>query len=209
MDIIYGPEFGLENIGRVALIHWALYGGKFVGRDFCNHLCSCMCHLDFTSCSADLDVWMHLAKKANGSEYYEYILLYVDNALVIGENTNKVLQEELGIYFKLKEGSIGAPKHYLGSQMRKVVLENGVKCWAFGSSQYVQLAVKNVEDYLKEHAKNEDTRFTMPNKAKTPMQSTYRPELNMTPELKPINTAYFQLLIGILYWIVELGQVDV
>ena len=37
--IIYGPEFGVENIGRTALIHRALYGGKAAGRDFRNHLC--------------------------------------------------------------------------------------------------------------------------------------------------------------------------
>ena len=36
--MICGPEFGLENIGKVALIQIALYGGKFSGRDFRNHL---------------------------------------------------------------------------------------------------------------------------------------------------------------------------
>ena len=37
--------------------------------------------------------------------------------------------------------------------MRQVELNNGVKAWAFGSSQYVQAAVKNVEEYLKKHSK--------------------------------------------------------
>ena len=32
--IICGPEFGVKNIGRAALIHCALYGGKAAGRDF-------------------------------------------------------------------------------------------------------------------------------------------------------------------------------
>lgn len=36
--IICGPEFGLENVGKVALIRRALYGGKKVGRDFWEHL---------------------------------------------------------------------------------------------------------------------------------------------------------------------------
>ena len=45
--IICGPEFGIENVGRVSLIHRALYGGKSAGRDFRNHLRSCMRHLDF------------------------------------------------------------------------------------------------------------------------------------------------------------------
>jgi len=79
--IICGPEFGLENVGKVALIHRALYGGKTAGRDFRNHLRACMHHLQFSSCPADPDVWMRPAKKADGSSCYEYILLYTDDAL--------------------------------------------------------------------------------------------------------------------------------
>ena len=36
--IICGPEFGLDNIGNVSLIHRSLYRGKSAGRDFRNHL---------------------------------------------------------------------------------------------------------------------------------------------------------------------------
>jgi hypothetical protein len=36
--IICGPEFGIENEGRVALIWRALYGGKVAGRDVWHHL---------------------------------------------------------------------------------------------------------------------------------------------------------------------------
>ena len=49
----------------------ALYGGKAAGRDFRNHLRSCMRHLNFESCPADPDVWMIPAKKSDGSTYYE------------------------------------------------------------------------------------------------------------------------------------------
>ena len=56
--IIYRPEFGVENIGQTALIHRALYGGKAAGRDFRNHLRSCMEFLNFKSCLTDPDVWM-------------------------------------------------------------------------------------------------------------------------------------------------------
>jgi hypothetical protein len=65
--IICGPEFGLENVGMVALIHRALYGGRSAGRDFRNHLCSSMRHLDFTFRPADPDVWMQLAMKSDGT----------------------------------------------------------------------------------------------------------------------------------------------
>ena len=65
--IICGPEFGLENVGKIALIQRALYGGKSAGKDFRNHLRSCMQHLSFESCPADPDVWMRPAMKADGS----------------------------------------------------------------------------------------------------------------------------------------------
>jgi hypothetical protein len=68
--IICGPEFGVENEGKVALIHRALYGGKSAGRDFRNHLRSCMHHIGFKSCPADPDVWMRSAIKSDGTEVY-------------------------------------------------------------------------------------------------------------------------------------------
>ncbi len=55
--IICGPEFGIENEGRVALTWRALYGGKVAGRDFWHHLQDCMGQLGFTSSRADPDVW--------------------------------------------------------------------------------------------------------------------------------------------------------
>jgi hypothetical protein len=204
--IVCGPEFGLENVGKFALIYRALYGGKSAGRDFRNHLRSCMRHLDFTSCPADPDVWMRPAKHSDGTEYYEYILLYTDDALVVGEHAETILRKELGRYFELKESSIGPPKIYLGGNVRKVQLNNGVECWAFGSSQYVKSAVNNVEAYL---AKQTTEKWKLPNKAETPMQTSYRPELDVTPELEPNDASYYQSLIGILRWTVELGRVDI
>ena len=61
--IVCGPEFGIENVGKVALIRRALYGGKVSGADFWKHLRSCMTHLGFTSCQAYPDIWMHLAQR--------------------------------------------------------------------------------------------------------------------------------------------------
>jgi hypothetical protein len=94
--IVSGPEFGLENAGKFALIYRALYAGKSAGRDFRNHLHSCMPHLDFTLCPADPDVWMQPAKHSDGTEYYEYILLYTDDTLVVGEHAETILGKELG-----------------------------------------------------------------------------------------------------------------
>ena len=204
--IVCGPEFGYENEGKVALIHRALYGGKSAGRDFRNHLRSCMHHLQFQSCPADPDVWMRPAIKSDGTHVWEYVLLYTDDALVISENAESILRNEIGRYFELKKESIGPPKLYLGGHLSYVQLENGVWAWAYSSSQYVRAAVKNVEDWV---SKQESKQFVFPSKAETPMSTSYRPELDVSPELGPTEAAYYQSLIGILRWIVELGRVDI
>ena len=163
--------------------------------------------LHFKSCPADPDVWMRPAMKSDGTTYYEYVLLYIDDCLAISENAEKILRTEIGRYFELKEASIGPPKLYLGGHVRKVVLENGVKAWGFSSSQYVQAAVKNVETFL---AETKDKRWKMPARTgSSAIPASYRPELDITPELEPELAAYYNSLIGILQWINELGRVDI
>ena len=49
----------------------------------------------------------------------------------------------------------------------------------------------------------------MPCKAETPLTTTYRPELDTSPELNQEDSSYYQSLIGILRWMVELGRVDI
>ena len=106
----------------------------------------------------------------------------------------------------MKEASIGPPKMYLGAGIRKVKLDNGLDAWAASSSQYVQAAARNVEEYIE---KSHDKRWKIPNKVETPMWLTYRLELDVSEELSPSNASYYQSLIGILRWIVELGRVGI
>ena len=73
--------------------------------------------LGFTSCPADPDVWMRAAIKSDGGEYYEYVLLYCDDTLVISERGETILRDEIGKYFELKEESIGPPSLYLGGKL--------------------------------------------------------------------------------------------
>ena len=121
--------------------------------------------LNYKSCLADPDMWMRPAIKSDGNTYYEYILLYVDNELVVSENAEIILRNELGRYFHLKEESIGPPTVYLGGRVRKVQLENGVWAWSFSSSQYVQSAIKNVEEYV---GRPKNSHLKIPSKADTP-----------------------------------------
>ena len=147
--------------------------------------------LNFKSCLAHPDMWMRPAIKSDGNTYYEYILLYVDDALVVSENAEGILQNELRRYFHLKEESFGPPTIYLGGRVHKVQLENSVWAWSFSSSQYVQSAIKNVEAYV---GRPKNSHLKIPSKAETPLTTSYRPELDVLSELMPRDSAYYQSL---------------
>jgi hypothetical protein len=68
---------------------------------------------------------------------------------------------------------------------------------------YVKRAVADVVRTLDKVVQRLKTRVM------TPMDSEYRPELDATPESDERKANYFQGLIGIFRWIVELGCVDI
>ena len=49
---------------------------------------------------------MRPAIKSDGTLHYEYVLLYTDDALAVGENAEKILREEIGKYFELRPAEV-------------------------------------------------------------------------------------------------------
>ena len=125
---------------------------------------------------------------------------------MISENAKSILRNEVGSFFELRKEPIGPPTLYLGGRLSKVQLENGVHAWAFSASQYVQTSVKYVEDFI---TGDETKRWRMPKNADIPLMPSYDPDLNVSPELNPTEASYYVLLIGVLWWIVELQRVDI
>jgi hypothetical protein len=103
----------------------------------------------------------------------------------------------------LKLESIEPPLKYLGGLLQQVTLSNGMRAWAFGSSQYVNSAVTNVYTPLQKRGDK------LLYKAPTPISSGYRPEIDISPELSKADASFYQTLIGVLRWIVELGRIDI
>ena len=103
-----------------------LYGGKAAGRDFRKHVRSCMPHLNFICCLADPCIWIWPANNSDGNEFYEHVLLHTYDALLASENSKSILRDELGKHFDLKQESIGRPKFYFGSPVRKVMISSDV-----------------------------------------------------------------------------------
>ena len=127
---------------------------------------------------------MQSATRTDGLDYYEYILLYVDDCLCISENPKPVLLQ-VDKYFPIKPTSLGPPKTYLGGTVSKIQLPNGVHAWEFSSSQYIHEAVKRVEEHLEKVGGK-----LMSKKPGTCIPTSYRPELDITPELISTDAVY-------------------
>ena len=199
---IAGPEFGSEA-GSIMIIRKALYGLKSSGAAFRAHLAETLYELSYKPTKADPDVWIRPATKSDGFEYYEMVLVYVDDILCISHDPKATM---LGIQatFTLKGNKIEKPSHYLGAQLKQKVYD-GIECWTMSSEDYVKAAIANVEATLDMIGQR------LPSKAKcqTPIQSNYRPELDVSAELNGKGTQYYQELVGVLRWAVELGRIDI
>lgn len=90
------------------------------------------------------------------------------------------------------------PPLYMGNTVSKVMmLENEVQAWVFSSSQYIQNAACNVEEYLT------TIDCSLPKQA----SATFTPD--SCPQFDSMQVTYYQSLIGTFQWIVELGCVDI
>ena len=69
----------------------------------------------------------------------------------------------------------------------------------------------NVRQCLEQRykGKNDQKIYHLPKKAGAPMSTNYRPEIDISTELDAAGALYYQSLIGVLRWIVELGIVGI
>ena len=73
--------FGFKNIMKIAVIVRALYGGKSANADYWRHIRHAMTKLGFQSCKSYPDVWLRPSTKSDGTDYYQYVLIYTDDIL--------------------------------------------------------------------------------------------------------------------------------
>ena len=207
-----GPElFGKENEGKTAVIVQALYGLRSLGNAWRNEFSTFIVHdLGYKSSIADPDVYLKPCKRPDGTKYYSYLIIYVDDVLCIHHNPKSTMDMISGKY-RLKAG-IEDPKMYLGTDVRKwnYTGSEGTtsSCWALGSTTYVKEAIRVAESLMK---KNNLTYSSTRRKGmNTPFSNQdYRPKLDCSGLCNHNLSTIFQNLIGILRWICELGRVDI
>ena len=204
---IAGTEFGSEK-GKVMKIVKALYGLKTSGASWRAMLSQSLRDMNFTPTKADPDVHIRPATKPCGFEYYELILVYVDDILHMSHDITQV-ERGLRASYILKEGSTGEPERYLGANIEKFSVDSHI-LWGLSCEDYVNNAIKNIEESLNAKRGNEIGLSIYGKKASNrPFPVTYRPECDVTPELGKEDASKYLQLIGILRWAVELGRIDI
>jgi hypothetical protein len=203
--------FGPESEGKIAVIVRALYGLKSAGNAWRHYFAAYIRdELKFEPTTADPDVYRKPLVKTDGTKYYAYLIIYVDDVLCCHTNPD-IVMNKLSQDFRLKNG-IEDPTMYLGTDMKQwsYTGNDGTNhsCWAMGSENYIKEALKTCDKLMHDH----QLQFTSTKRhgRKTPFSChTYRPELDDTNYCDTTLLTVFQNLIGILRWICELGRVDI
>lgn len=141
---IAGIEFGEES-GRIAVIVRALYGLKSSGAAWHTMFAqSPLSDLGFMSCKSDPDVWRRPAVKSNSFKYYEYILVYVDDCIIVSEHPKNILDKfETELNYRLKD--VGEPSRFLGAKIGTVAIE-GTDMWYISAQLYLEKALTTIEE---------------------------------------------------------------
>ncbi|GFH49008.1 pol protein [Chaetoceros tenuissimus] len=127
------------------------------------------------------------------------LLVYVDNILAVSEVAEELVGV-IGSKFKLKKSSVGRPSRYLGGGIEQVQTDDVGR-----PSRYLCGGIEQVQ--------TDDGRIIWSancierGDGKHPFPSSYRPELDTSPELEDISK--YQQYIGVLRWACELGRIDI
>ena len=147
--MVLGPELGADTRKKVIIVS-ALYGLKSSGAAFRNHLADCMCCMGYKSCMSYPYLWLNpKVIQSDGSDYYSYILCYVNDILCIHHDSMAFLNK-LYKYSKLKLESAGDLDMYLGAKLWQIKLRNGVFTWGMSPSKFVCEATKHCAKHVKD-----------------------------------------------------------
>jgi hypothetical protein len=162
--------------------------------------------MGYTSCKADPDLWYKAeTRPADNFRYYPFILCCVDDILCAHHDHMSVLNL-INWYMPLKPSLVDDPDIYLGAKLKMTRLDNRIWAWGLRHSKYVTQAVKNCAKHLTNKLNNH---FRLPQQADNPFPYDYCPELDLSEPLDPECFSFYQHLLGVMRWMVELGCIDI
>jgi hypothetical protein len=78
--------------------------------------------------------------------------------------------------------------------------------WGLSPSKYIVQAVKNYQLHLTEKLTG---KYLIPARADNPFPVDYDPSTDLSENLDPDCTSFYQHLIGVMKWMVELGRINI
>ena len=184
---VAGPEFGPKLEAKIVVIRKALYGLVTSAERWHQHFADTLRSFGFTPTKYDRDVWI----RPDGNECYEYICIHVDDFRIFAKDPQKIMNQ---LQSKYTIKNIGVDNYFLGGEYK--VSSKGMV--SLGCSTYLKEALSRIENI-----------FGTLEKADTPMIPNDSPELDESRLLDDEQHKQFQMMIGMLVWIVSLGRFDV
>ena len=144
--------------------------------------------------------------KLDGTYYYSYILVYVDDTLTLLKDP-KAYMQILSEKYYVKKSSIGAPDLYLGTQYKLVIGRSENPAWSSSTDRYVKEAtsvsfecMNSMGLKLTKRHKSSEHPFS---------NSIYRPELDMSEPCNSDEHHFYQQMVGIAQWMIEICRIDI
>ena len=131
-----GPEHVLEKTGKVMVMVRDLYWLKSSGAVWRTMFEETLRNTNFVPTVADPDVYRIQARKTNGEDYYELLLLYVDDVLCCLKNS-QLIMDKLNLTYDLKKRLVGPLNIYLGIVINKYQVGSGKYYWRMSSTQCI------------------------------------------------------------------------
>jgi hypothetical protein len=137
----------------------------------------------------DKDVWIRLN---SDNKSYEYLCTHSDDFMIVSSNAQSVMDSLKEAYTIKSEGQ--PDYHYLGNDYKK----DKKGRWYFGCKRYLTEAVTRVESMFGALTKNS-----------TPLPAGDHPEMDDSELCSDDEHRKFQMLMGMLNWVVTIGRLDV
>jgi hypothetical protein len=150
---------------------------------------------------------MHPATKADGSKYYEYVLIYIADILALLAEPKAIMQM-LSAAYQLKEKPDGTtyeqPTWYLGADIGQHHFNDDAKkpWWTMLADTYIKQAIKMAEAQLHEQG------LKLKAKVLSTLPLGYQPKIIISVELDAKGANRFEL-IRIFCWSVELRRINI
>jgi hypothetical protein len=131
---------------------------------------------------ADPNVWI---KDLGISHSYEYICTWVDDLLIFFKAPMEIIKT-LEKRYTLK--GTGVPEYYLGGNIDEIDWEGapGRRTLAWSAKTYISNITNRIEKLYSQKLKN----------YQSPMDQTYRPELDESELLGEVEHTQYQMLVG-------------